>query len=98
MIVDDAAFFEEEGETTELVFLNTGDRLHISAFWNFGDDPLFEGRAAATSVNFTAPSHQLIGINQNDLAIRANGDRYVIRSLEPTSGDGQITTVNVSRE
>jgi len=98
MIIDAESFFDlDEAETTILV-RGSGSQTEYKALWNFDNDPLFSDRAAGTQINFLIPSENITGIAQNDIAIRANGDRYKIRSYEPTCGDGLLTVVNVIRE
>lgn len=98
MILDAESFFDlDEAETTILV-RGSGSQAEYQAMWNFDNDPLFSDRAAGTQINFLIPSENITGIAQNDIAIRANGDRYKIRSYEPTCGDGLLTVVNVIRE
>ncbi len=90
--------FFEDGELTELLHLATGDRLSTKVYWNFDNDPLLDARASGTMINFLCPTSTVSHLDQNDLAIRSNGDRFRIRSLEPTCGDGELTQVNVNRE
>lgn len=98
MILDPDSFFDlDEAEITTLIRASA-PQVEIRAMWNFDNDPLFSDRAAGTQINFIIPSEDFTGVAQNDISVRANGDRYKIRSFEPTCGDGLLTVVNVTRE
>lgn len=87
-------------EFAEATLLDTGGFVvEVQAYWNFDNDPLFGDRASGTSINLLLPSENVPAeLSQDDVAIRANHDRYRIRSLEPTCGDGLLTVLNVTRE
>jgi hypothetical protein len=96
---DPSLWFDEEWAELTTLTLNDSSQVEVQAMWNLGDDPLFGDRASATQINFLLPSQNIpIQLAQDDIAARENGDRYRVRSIEPTCGDGLLTVVNVTRE
>lgn len=86
----------EMGDRTEIYSRETQARRTVQALWNLESDPLFGDRASGTQTTILLQSVDAAGIQDGDIVTAPGRPRYRILELEPTGGDGALTTLKVT--